>query len=110
VEGQALRDRAEDFERLDCVVLGASFDTPEENRAFARAQEFNFALLSDVDRRVGRAYGVVRDDDDQYRSFPRRVSYLIDRHGVIQRTYAVADVAGHAARVLEDLAALGGAS
>jgi peroxiredoxin Q/BCP len=110
VEGQALRDRAADFRRLDCVVLGASFDTPEENRAFARAQEFNFPLLSDVDHRVGLAYEVTRAGDDQYHSFPLRISYLIDRDGVIRRVYTVADVAGHAARVLDDLAVLGSAS
>jgi len=106
VEGQALRDRAEDFLRADCTVLGASFDTPAENKAFADAQEFAFPLLSDVDRTVGERYEATREGDDQYASFPRRVSYLIDPAGVIRRSYTVSDVAGHADEVLRDLSAL----
>jgi peroxiredoxin Q/BCP len=92
------------------VVLGASFDTPDENRAFARAQGFGFALLADVDQSVGRAYQVVRDGDERYAGFPQRISYLIDPEGLIRRSYRVADVAAHADEVLADLAALGAAA
>lgn len=106
MEGRALRDRADAFEAAGCVVLGASFDTPEENRTFADDQRFGFPLLSDVDRAVGRAYEVVRPAGDQYESFPIRVSYLIDADGVIRRTYSVTDVKGHADEVLADLAVL----
>jgi peroxiredoxin Q/BCP len=103
VQGQALRDRAPEFDALGTVILGASFDTPAENDAFAAAQDFPFLLLSDVDRTVGRAYGVTRDDDDQYTSFPRRMSFLIDPEGTVRKVYAVTDVAGHAGVVLRDL-------
>ena len=65
-------------------------------------------MLSDVDRRVGRAYEVLRDGNDQYSGFAQRISYLIGPDGGIRRTYHVADVAGHADQVLADLAALGG--
>jgi len=88
------------------MVLGVSFDTPTDNKAFAAAQEFGFPLLSDVDRAVGTRYEVMRDDDDQYVAFPRRLSYLIDPEGVIRRSYLVSDVAGHADEVLRDLSAL----
>jgi len=84
-------------------VLGASFDTPAENLEFATAQEFPFALLSDVDRRVGTAYEVARAADHAYANFPERISYLIDPDGVIRESYAVTDVAGHAELVLSDL-------
>jgi peroxiredoxin Q/BCP len=105
-----LRDRADDLRAADCVALGASFDTPADNKAFADAQAFGFRLLSDVDQRVGEAYAVVRSSDDQYATFPLRVSYLIDPDGVIRKSYGVADVAGHAEQVLRDLAALRAAS
>jgi thioredoxin-dependent peroxiredoxin len=84
-------------------VLGASFDTVEENRAFAETENFGFRLLSDVDRTVGHAYGAARGDDDPLASLPKRVSYLIDPEGVIRRSYTVGDTAGHAAEVLADL-------
>ena len=63
-------------------------------------------MLSDVDRHVGAAYEVVRDADDQYASYPKRHSFLIDGDGVIRHVYVVSDVASHAADVLADLAEL----
>lgn len=103
MQGQALRDNAAQFAELGAVILGASFDTPAENLAFAEAQDFPFRLLSDVDRSVGAAYGVVRPADDTYASYPKRVSFLIDPLGVVHGRYDVTDVAGHAAAVLADL-------
>jgi peroxiredoxin Q/BCP len=88
------------------VVLGASFDTPEENRAFAEDQHFGFRLLSDVDRTVGAAYEVVRAPDAQYSDFPLRIAYLIDPEGAIRRSYEVKDVGGFAGEVLADLESL----
>lgn len=88
------------------MVLGASFDTVEENREFGAQQRFPFRLLSDVDREVGRAYGVVRADGDQYAAFARRYSFLISPEGLIARIYDVADVKGHADEVLADLGRL----
>ena len=87
-------------------MLGASFDTVEDNRAFAESEGFGYRLLSDVDRSVGRAYDVARPDDDPLASLPKRVSYLIDPDGVVRRAYHVTDTAGHAAEVITDLAAL----
>lgn len=88
------------------MVLGASFDAPEENRVFAEEQRLTFRLLSDLDQAVGRRYEVTRAPDDQYAAFPQRISYLIDPDGVIRRAYRVADVAAHADEVLADLADL----
>lgn len=87
-------------------MLGASFDTPEDNKAFADTESFGFRLLSDVDRAVGTAYGAVRPPDDQYAAMPKRVSFLIDPDGIIRRTYEVKDTAAHADEVLADLATL----
>ena len=87
-------------------MLGASFDTPEENRAFAEDQSFGFPLLSDVDRTVGAAYEATRPPDAQYADFAQRVAYLIDPDGIIRKAYEVKDVAGFAGEVLGDLEAL----
>ena len=92
------------------MILGASFDTPAENLAFATAQGFPYSLLSDVDRAVGHRYDAVRTPGDRYDEFPRRVAYLIDPAGTITRAYDVSDVSGFAALVLDDLALLQGES
>jgi peroxiredoxin Q/BCP len=86
-------------------VLGISYDTPQDNAAFRAKHGFPFRLLSDPDRSVGAAYGVVRPPEDRFAQWPRRLSFLIDPEGTIVRVYEVNDPAGHATEVLADLAA-----
>jgi peroxiredoxin Q/BCP len=86
--------------------LGASFDTPEDNKVFADAQRFGYRLLSDVDRTAGVAYEVTRAPEEQNAGYPQRIAYLIDTDGMIRKAYQVSDVAGFAAEVLADLGML----
>lgn len=88
------------------MVFGASFDTPEENKAFCDAEGFSFRLLSDTDHEVGRRYEVLRAPNEEYADYAKRIAYLIDPSGVIRRSYDVTDVEGFAAMVLADLAEL----
>lgn len=90
-------------------MLGASFDTTEENKAFADAEGFPFRLLSDPDRSVGRVYEALRPADDRFADYAMRIAYLIDPEGTIRRAYDVTDVSRFADLVLSDLAALRGA-
>jgi peroxiredoxin Q/BCP len=91
------------FEAAGCTILGVSFDTPADNKTFKSSQDFPFDLLSDESREIGTAYGAIRDADDPYADYPKRVSYLIDPTGAIAKTYEVSDPAGHAVQVLSDL-------
>lgn len=84
-------------------MLGASFDTPEENKSFADDQQFSFRLLSDVGKTVGRTYEVVRGPGEKYPDFPLRVAYLIDPGGVIAKSYLVSDPATFAGEALTDI-------
>ena len=63
-------------------------------------------MLSDVDRVVGRAYGVERGPDESNPHYPKRITFLIDPGGVIARVYEVSDAGAHPAVVLEDLGRL----
>ncbi|HEY3484743.1 MAG TPA: redoxin domain-containing protein, partial [Ilumatobacteraceae bacterium] len=85
------------------------FDTVEENRAFAEAQEFPYQLLSDVTREVGEAYGVKKAPGEQWADFPKRMTFLIDPDGIVRKVYEVADVASHPQQVLDDVRALSNA-
>ena len=87
-------------------MLGASFDTPGENKAFADAQNFDFRLLSDVDRSVGTQYQVTRPAGEPYADYAQRIAYLIDPEGVIRKAYEVSDVNAFATDVLADVSAL----
>lgn len=82
------------------MVLGASFDSPEENRAFQEKFGFPYDLLSDEDKSVGIAYGAAADTDAGY---PARISYLIDPEGKIAVAYETVVPAEHPDQVLADL-------
>jgi peroxiredoxin Q/BCP len=87
-------------------VLGASFDTPEDNRIFAEAEHFGFRLLSDVDKRVGEVYQSTRPAGDERAGYALRIAYLIDPEGIIRKAYEVTDTGGFAQQVLDDLQVL----
>ena len=87
----------------NCEILGISFDTPKENRAFAEKQKFPFRLLSDIERTVGEAYGAKKAPEDKYADFAKRLTFLIDPQGLIHKTYAVKDTTAHPEEVLADL-------
>jgi peroxiredoxin Q/BCP len=105
LEGKGLRDQAPAFADAGCTILGVSYDTPEDNRAFRDKFEFPFRVLSDTDRSTSATYGAGLDPGDRYADFPQRISYLVDPEGTIRRSYEVTDPAGHGAEVLADLAA-----
>ena len=81
-------------------VLGASFDSVEKNAKFAQKFEFNFPLLSDVDRKIGVAYGAA---DDPSAGSAKRISYLIGKDGKIKKAYPKVNAAAHPEEILKDL-------
>lgn len=81
-------------------MLGASFNSVEQNAAFAKKLGIKFPLLCDVDRKLGLAYGACDDPRAQY---AERVSFLIGPDGKIERVYDRVDPRDHPARVLAEL-------
>lgn len=84
-------------------ILGASFDTVEDNRTFADNEHFPFQLLSDHERKVGPLYGAERPADDPHPEYARRVTYVIDPQGVVRKNYLVTDIGEHLDQVLQDV-------
>jgi peroxiredoxin Q/BCP len=102
MEGKGFRDRIREFESANAVILGASFDTEQANRAFAEKFGFPFVLLCDTDRAIGMAYGACDEARAQY---ARRISFLIGPDGTIIKAYDAVKPSHHPGEVLEDLAA-----
>ena len=73
-----------EYEAKNAVILGASFDTPRENKAFAEKFDFPFPLLCDTERRIGLAYGACDSPKDEY---ARRIAYVIDEEGKIAQAH-----------------------
>ncbi len=95
-----MRDHADRVEAAGLQVLGISFGSVEENRAFAEKFDFPFRLLCDIDRSVGMAYGAADAPDAGY---AKRISYLIDEDGRILHAYPEVDPKTHLDQVLGDL-------
>ncbi len=88
------------------MILGVSFDTPEENKAFADNNGFPFRLLSDTERTSGAAYETLKAPEEPFPDWPKRRTYLIDPEGLIRKSYRVKDVMAHPDEVLADLRAM----
>ena len=82
------------------MILGASFDSPEENRVFRDKFNFPFDLLCDTGRSMGIAYGAAGDASA---SHPARISYLIDPEGKVAKVYGKVVPGDHPDEVLRDL-------
>jgi peroxiredoxin Q/BCP len=100
LEGRGFRDHQSYFDQNNIRVVGVSFDSVEDNAAFAGRYQFGFLLLSDANHAVALAYGACSGSDARH---PDRVSFLIDERGAIERVYDQVDPRDHPARVLADI-------
>ena len=82
----------------NAVVLGASFDSVEDNRKFAEKSSFPFLLLSDPDRKLGAQYGAC--EPGAIGGNAKRVAYVIDPQGKIKKVWEKVDVKSFADEVL----------
>lgn len=80
-------------------MLGASFDDPAENKAFAEKFGFPYKLLT-FDMATGAVWGAVRDNGS---STAKRISYLIGPDRRIVKAYPTVKSADHPAEVLADI-------
>lgn len=83
-EACSFRDSYEDFLEAGAVVIGVSSDPPGEHRAFAGKYRLPFPLLSDADGSLRARFGVPKT----LGLIPGRVTYLIDRAGVVRHVYS----------------------
>jgi peroxiredoxin Q/BCP len=79
----SFRDAYEDFAQAGAEVIGVSSDSPESHRRFAEKQRLPFALVSDQDQSLRKAFGVPKT----LALFPGRVTYVIDREGIVRHIF-----------------------
>jgi len=61
-------------------------DSPAANAAFAKQIGINFPLLSDMNRKMLKAYGILKGYDVQNETYEwaLRATIIIDKQGVVQ--------------------------
>lgn len=68
-------------------MLGISIDSPAANAAFAKQIGVTFPLLSDMNKKVLKDYGILKKYDvksDQY-EWAQRTTFVVDKQGIIQQ-------------------------
>ncbi len=97
-----------DFEKLNCVIIGVSPDSPKSHCGFIEKQKLNLILLSDEKKEVMKKLGV----------YGKKMMYGKEIEGVIRSTFLISPkwevihewrnvkAEGHAEKVLEKLRSL----
>lgn len=88
-EACAFRDRYEQFIQMGAEVVGISSDDQRSHAEFAAKYKLPFRLLSDPDQKVRKAYGAL----DLF--LPGRVTYVIDKQGVVRHVFSSQSQATH---------------
>lgn len=102
----SLRDHQAEFDKNDVQVLAVSVDPAEGEKgqkAFAQQWKLLFPLIPDTQRVLSKLYGAVQQNDER----AARMTFLIDKAGIVRFVDTDVHVQTHGADVLAKLRALG---
>ena len=74
-------------------------DSVESHQKFTEKFHLPFQLLADTDKSITKAYGVLNDKSNM----ARRVTFLIDEHGKILKTFQTVKPDQHPQEILDAL-------
>jgi thioredoxin-dependent peroxiredoxin len=95
-EAKNFRDNIARFKTLNAEVIGISPDPPKNHKKFIEKYNLPIVLLSDPAKEVIKKYhagGIIT----------KRISYLINPQGIIEKAYPNVNPAKHAEEILNDL-------
>ena len=90
-----IRDDYSKFKENGIEVFGISVDSKESIKEFINDNQLNFPLLSDIDKKVAEAYGVLNNV-----GVASRVTFIVDKKGNLANIIRDVDVYQHAGQVL----------
>jgi len=97
-EATNFRDNIDKFKSLSVEVIGISSDFIESHKKFIEKFNLNILLLSDLRKEIIGKYGAKG-------VVTKRISYLINPEGVIDKVYPKVNPSLHAQEILDDLSA-----
>jgi len=92
----SLRDGFAEIQASGAVILGVSADDAQSHKAFAEKFHLPFSILADPDKRIIGAYGVKMP----LLGFAKRVTFLIDRQGIVRKVITDTRTKDHDRQVL----------
>lgn len=107
-EACSFRDANREMQKRGIVVLGVSADDIDSHRKFAGKYGLSFPLLSDTGTSVSQLYGVWKEKNFYGKKYMgvNRETFLIDKDGIVRKTWHKVTAEGHAEEVLEAVDAL----
>ena len=89
----------DNFEKLQKMVeiIGVSSDSQESHKNFSDKYNLPFTLLADQNRKVISLYGATG------LVFAKRISFLINPKGIIEKVYDKVDPKTHASQIISDI-------
>jgi peroxiredoxin Q/BCP len=98
-EACSFRDNYTLYQNKGAVVIGVSLDTVESHSKFSEKYNLPFAILSDRNKEVAKAYGVLGLGG----FLTKRVTFIINKNGKITHIFPKVDVRHHSEEVLKAL-------
>jgi len=105
IEACGFREAYRKLEKAGAVVLGISGDTPPTQKKFETKYDLPYTLLSDADKKVAEAYGVLKEKNMYGKKVKgiARTTFVIDGEGKIAHVFEHVKAEGHAEEVLDYL-------
>ena len=106
-EACEFRDSSRKFDKAGTVIIGISPDAVKAQSKFKTKYDLPFTLLADAGHAAAEAYGVWQEKSMYGRKYfgVARTTFIIGKDGEIKKIFEKVKPAGHAAQVLEALAA-----
>ncbi|WP_158553457.1 thioredoxin-dependent thiol peroxidase [Peribacillus saganii] len=99
------RDRYEEFQELNVVIIGVSPDPVRQHQKFAEKHSLPFLLLADEDHKAAELYDVwklKKNFGKEYMGIERS-TFLIDKEGKLLKEWRKVKVAGHVEEALNEI-------
>ena len=105
VEACEFRDSSKTITKKGALVVGISPDTVKAQAKFKTKFDLPFILLADADRKVAKAYGVVKEKNMYGKKVMgvARTTFIIGPDGKIEKIFDKVKPEGHAEEVLQTL-------
>jgi len=98
-EACSFRDNLQPIRDMGAEIIGVSLDSIQSHSKFASKYGLSFPLISDKEKRIANAYGVLKDTGTS----TNRVTFIIDKTGKVAKVFPKVDVTKHTEEVVSAL-------
>lgn len=98
-EACSFRDNLQPIRDMGAEIIGVSLDSIQSHSKFASKYGLSFPLISDKEKKIANAYGVLKDTGTS----ASRVTFIIDKSGKVAKIFPKVDVTKHTEEVVSAL-------